>query len=127
MNKSTYWDFLVEASTSTNLTGLRNCHARGVDSIVLSTYPDGRPKIRMFIARGSHELWKNTPWDNSPMSIAFHRHRARVELCLLAGSVWNVSGSFSKRGILHPFQYESAILGKGCGFVALEGKRGVFV
>lgn len=99
------------------MTGLSNCHCRGLDSVVLSTFDSGRPRARMFVAQEHHELWRNHPgW---PMSIAFHSHRAAISLQWLHGPVWNVRGK--PGGDLRPFRYESAIVGDHCGFVPTEG------
>lgn len=103
------------------IPGFRNCHAHGLDSIVLSRYDDGRPKCRMFVAHKHHALWRNG--SNYGMSIAFHGHRANIALELIKGKVWNVECIPAKEdeGNYRPFIFESYIVGEKGGFRAIKG------
>lgn len=69
------------------MTGIRNCHAIGLHSIVLTTYPDGRPRVRMFVAEPNHRLGEN----RNGSIVGFHAHRADLVLTRLYGRVCNVS------------------------------------
>lgn len=95
------------------MTGLRNCHAHGVDSVVLSTYPDGRPHVRMFVTRPDHTLWRNSALHGFA-SIAVHSHRADLMLKQIYGPVFNVRARVEKGGLeqdtFSSWAYESALL-----------------
>lgn len=100
---------------------LANCHARGLDSIMLIDAPERR--VRLFIARGGeHELYRNTPSDPGgdpphPLSIGIHPHHADLTLHCIAGTVTNWGVDFIKAGATYNFRdlrgyrYHSPITG----------------
>lgn len=110
-----------------------DCHARGVDSILFDDTPESR--IRLFIARPQHELWRNGPprsasgiHHGEEMSVAFHPHHCDLILHLVQGSVVNSIGAPSDEDIsvtftpsrnkvrLSEYLYRSAITEGECAF-----------
>lgn len=69
--------------------GYRNCHVQGLDSIVISRYPDGRPFTRIFFTRPEHVLHKNFPGSEA-YSLGFHTHKSDLILTRLKGEVFQV-------------------------------------
>ena len=95
--------------------GLRNCHAYGVHSVVLSRYPDGRPRRRIFVALSNHELWQNDSKDGR-YSVAIHSHRTELTLTRVAGPIHQVCARFDCAALLHEgWLFSSAIRGGGAG------------
>lgn len=93
-----------------NLTGLRNCHAKGVDSILLDA---PNTKFRVFIANTWHDLWKNSASQNEIMSVGFHNHHCDVELIHLNGTVYNIGFTDIKSGDTYlVYDYKSKINSK---------------
>lgn len=72
------------------MTGILNCHAKGLHSIVLEQYEDGRPKTRMFCTDENHDLWKNNPNEDN-LSIAIHPHRCDITIHHLYGPLININ------------------------------------
>lgn len=70
------------------MTGIKNCHTRGVDSIVLNQ----SPMVRCFITRPGHELWQNTL--PHTFSVGFHPHRTVIEIEVIHGQIVNVEPGF---------------------------------
>lgn len=72
--------------------GYRNCHARGIHSVVLAKYDDGRPRLRMFVATEDHELWRNDApgCGDARMSLAIHAHRSPLTLTRIQGNPMQV-------------------------------------
>lgn len=68
------------------MTGLWNCHAIGLHSIVL--YQNGDMLRRMFFTTKDHELHRN--WSYSNPSIAFHPHRFDITLIPITKNATNV-------------------------------------
>jgi hypothetical protein len=113
------FDFYLQHNLPTILQkSLINCHARGVDSILLDDTPGRR--TRVFVARNTHELWKNIPfgidlnlkagsdfipdsWNeeadyaenkdsNKPqLSVAIHPHHCDIELRIIKGMIVNIN------------------------------------
>ena len=113
--------------------GYRNCHARGVSSVVLDAYADGRPRLRMFIAHENHELWRNAQPGTGvlPMSLALHAHRQPLTLTRIAGrpmqvdaDVWDGTPKGQRGGVatLRAWHYQSQIL-TGHGRFTLRGQE----
>lgn len=65
---------------------LKNCHARGLDSIVIHE----NPIVRIFMTRPDHELWMNYPNQNNPLSVGFHPHHCNLQFFILQGELTNI-------------------------------------
>ena len=104
---------------------LRNCHAIGVDSLVLTT----DPMVRVFVAHPTHTLWMNKP--PHPMSVGFHPHHCDVVLAPIFGRILNLSvsdvGDEYDFTSLNVYRYESPILGKSGRFTSTHELRRVAV
>lgn len=86
---------------------LINCHAVGLDSIVLKPAPN---MVRVFITRENHSLWRNNPDTGTLFSIGIHPHHCDVTMVPLTGGIANiVLGSGSPTHKLHQFEYHSGI------------------
>lgn len=89
---------------------LANCHADGMDSIVLHDEPGNR--VRMFYADWHHSLHRNR---DGAFSIAIHSHHCDIRLVGLFGRPYNdvyaltphVSGPFAEMA------YTSGVTGEG--------------
>jgi hypothetical protein len=104
---------------------LMNCHAEGLDSIVLSDrVSTNRGLIRVFVARPEHSLWRNHPEPRPhgevlpvSMSIGMRSHHCDITMVPLFGDVFNVVETSEHhamgRRILSPFMFDSAITGRG--------------
>jgi hypothetical protein len=90
---------------------VHNCHAHGVDSIVLVDAPEQR--IRLFSATKSHTLWKNS--GEHTYSVAYHPHHCDVTLIGVTGELYNIVIEQSDKGniLLSKFEYKSQFNGKG--------------
>ncbi len=97
----------------------RNCHALGVDSIMLLDAPE--KTIRLFVTHEHHTLWQNCPdaiQFDEPMSVGFYAHHCNLTLHAVYGSFTNViftPGTFCADQVaLREFEYRSPIKsGKG--------------
>lgn len=81
---------LAEARPTLLSRSLINCHAVGLDSIVLKGAPN---MVRIFLARPEHTLGQNDPWatsDMTPFSLGMRAHHCDVTLVPLFGEVNNV-------------------------------------
>ncbi len=87
--------------------GLINCHAYGLDSIMLHDTPGNR--IRMFAASACHTLWRNQM--PHPFSIAIHPHHCAIRFIGLYGPVHNDVYALTPnpRGSFAEMNYQSAI------------------
>lgn len=96
---------------------LKNCHAMGVDSLVLSDRPN---MVRIFYAHGEHELYRNLPIVSSreSFSVGLHEHHCDIQMIPLFGKVFNIfaDSTFWRDGSgpvvpvkLDPFRYTSGI------------------
>lgn len=105
-----------------------NCHAHGVDSLVLEHpglhgAPRGSALARVFIAHRDHELWRNLPGENI-MSVGYHAHHCDLRLVPIYGCIYNLSVKpeelrISPKGRYREFMYESPI--------TAEDRQGAFV
>lgn len=98
---------------------LRNCHVKGMDSVMLDDTPGAR--IRIFFANEEHDLHKNY---NIPKTLAAHAHHCDLTLSCIYGSFENIifkEASNSPHVCLNEWEYTSEILqaGKG-GFKTTE-------
>lgn len=95
------------------MTGIFDCHVKGLHSIVLAIYPDGRPRFRMYFTTADHELWKNTSNAFDKLTIGFHPHRADFKLTLIYGELCNINAhldSFRNGGnLVGEYFYQSKI------------------
>ncbi len=81
----------------------KNCHAKGVDSIILSI----TPMIRFFYAHKNHKLWKIG-------DVGFHSHKTRLRIKRKHGLPRNHFFKFGTgKTVLRSFDYKSAIVGSG--------------
>lgn len=106
----------IEAIASRSLV---NCHAMGVDSLVLGV----DPILRIFVARENHTLWTNMP--DQTYSVGFHNHHCDVTLVHLTG-IWSNEMLAQSGGVeisLAPYRYESIIAGKSGAFSASGRER----
>lgn len=115
-----------------NIPGYFNCHARGLHSVVLSRYADGRPQMRLFYAAPDHDLWMNSAHRITlglPMSIAIHPHRMDIDLIPIGGPVFQVSASVDPCAPtkVTPWRYTSQLLTGEGGFERAGGRVGVYV
>ena len=106
-------DSIVECS-------ILNCHAIGVHSVMLLESPG--QTIRLYVAVGGHELWKNLPEHYMDgMSIGFHPHHCNLTLHCIRGAIWNWQATVeprngnTSRAKLRGYIYRSQIT---------EGKQG---
>lgn len=102
MNKAILNNLLEKNRPTMVASSLVNCHARGVDSIMVYDKPG--MGIRLFVANKNHELWKNKltgSWRDKkfarPMSVAFHPHHCNITLRVIFGNMTNVT--VKKRGM----------------------------
>jgi hypothetical protein len=125
-------DATLEAVLARSLV---NCHARGVDSIVLAK----DPMVRLFVANAGHELWRNMPDLNAGqsvrygMSVAFHPHHCDLTLTPVYGAIFNLSERKTQREacrakeFLFQYRYVSPITsGQPGSFVPVEGNGRLF-
>lgn len=105
---------------------LKDCHARGVDSILFDDTPGAR--IRLFIANENHELAANIPSNTDKgglLSVSYHPHHCDLSLEVVDGIIFNVSVEEVRDGqffnehwpLFDKFRYQSAIKDGQCGFV----------
>ncbi len=90
------------------INGIKNCHAIGVDSVVLGT--ENGKLVRAFIAHENHNLYLTNPF-----SVGFHPHHCDLTIKVVEGSIINVTlisefalGAHSIEE-LATYRYESAI------------------
>lgn len=85
-----YLDMLINtvenADTESLLMSRRDCHAPGVDSIVLRN--ENGKLFRAFIVWPHHTLWKNS--DLETLSVGVHNHRYDLTLELICGHIRNI-------------------------------------
>lgn len=119
---------------------LINCHAFGLDSIVLHRDPDGK-LVRLFVAQEGHELWLNDfhftyegsgelgdkPYIKAKpkwqLSVAIHPHHCGVKLTAIKGEIGNFEFERSNTDAfqLIEYMYQSPIKDKN-GSEPGEGK-----
>ncbi len=95
---------------------LSNCHAVGVNSIVLLDEPGRR--IRLFTATKNHELYRNGPLSLSEMSVAFHPHHCDIDIEVIKGPIINRIFRIDENGPLRltAWRYHSKLRGEQPGF-----------
>ncbi len=102
---------------------LINCHVKGVDSILFDDTPSAR--IRMFIARPEHELWKNNPNRAENWTAAYHPHHCGLTLQAVKGFSFinylakEVQGHDYNTYDTFKFEYQSKISKGDCAFKLL--------
>lgn len=103
----------------------RNCHAEGVDSLLFDDTPGAR--VRAFICRREHTLWRNRLADNRevPFSVGLHPHHCDITLDLIFGNAFNIVEVFHGgwRTSLREFNYQSAITGEQGRFIETGSVR----
>lgn len=93
---------------------LRNCHTSGLDSIMFKEERD--ISIRMFVARASHDFWKNDPKAMQTFSIGLHPHHRDITIVPIHGQLYNIvlsDGPKAVRRDVSWYEYSSAIGGEG--------------
>lgn len=88
---------------------IRNCHAIGVDSIMLLEAPG--KTIRLYVCNPHHELWKDD-------AIAYHPHHCNLTLLCVHGSFINDVAQFQDHpnGGYRKYLYKSKIKDNESGF-----------
>lgn len=72
----------------TQLSGIRDCHVRGLHSVVLRVSPSGF-LTRIYLADSNHELHHNER-PNPKMTLGIHGHRTGIRITGLVGQMDNV-------------------------------------
>lgn len=118
-------DAVAALVAGTGKPGIRNCHVRGLDSVVLR---DGPRMVRMFVAHPNHELWRNHASILSVLvdrqTLALHPHHCDVTLRRVMGTIVNYTAELVEdpRGVLQECAYLSAIK-DGVGALVPTGRR----
>jgi len=102
--------------------GLHDCHAEGLESIMLHDIPGNR--IRMFVARENHTLWQNERRINLQFSLGIHAHHCDVRLIGAHGPVYNDLYGLvpHPRGDFQKFAYRSEITSGQSGTIEPTGE-----
>lgn len=102
---------------------LKNCHAPGVDSIVLGEGDKGE-LVRVFWARKGHSLGVRHP-SSDQLQIAFHNHHCGLYFTVLQGCIINCkidAANGCQRGALNKWGFQSKIIApENPGFVRQDG------
>lgn len=101
---------------------LKNCHAPGIDSIVLGEGDKGE-LVRVFWARKGHSLGVRHPTSNQ-LQIAFHNHHCGIGYNILQGCMINcrIARDGHQGGLLKKWGFESKIIApESSGFVPQDG------
>jgi len=101
------------------ISGIANCHAEGVHSLMLHDEPENR--IRLFCTTPGHDL------EHAEKTIGFHAHRTDIRLVPIAGVLRNIEPRLIRTGlgvnnILHECRYSSAVLGEQPRLVSTGAK-----
>jgi len=103
---------LRRAQAGEQFNALRDCHVKGLHSIVLREEPH---RVRVFYADLNHQLeWRGRLCDDMPLAI--HSHHCDIRLDLLFGEVYSPIYRFSSWPGSLPLsicRFESAITGGG--------------
>jgi len=87
-----------------------NCHAVGLDSIMLKPSPN---MLRIFVVRENHTLWRNNPDTDEPWSIGLHPHHCDITMVPIHGRITNiVLGTTGPQKKLHQFEYRTGIVNR---------------
>lgn len=90
----------------------KNCHVLGVDSLVAE-----EGKLRMFVARPWHELWKDH-------AVAVHSHHRDIGIKVVYGVLTNYLFASHYAGVhYNQYKHDSAITGGGSGFTEFGSPR----
>lgn len=94
-----------------DLRGLKNCHVKGLASIMLHDEPGNR--MRLFYANADHKLYTHP--EDEDAALAAHPHHCDITLVNLFGSVLHTVYRFVEhtKGRTHKCRYQSAITGDG--------------
>lgn len=131
-------NFLLHHVGRTDLTGIANCHVRGLHSIMLHDQDGNR--VRMYVttddidthsnylstdayiarelgvtATNIREIEQSRLRSNSGMTLGLHRHSTDIRLELLAGSLYNTTAGIEENdnGCMLRYGYDSPITGTG--------------
>lgn len=102
---------IARAQHGVAYNALRNCHAMGLESIVLHDEPGNR--IRMFVAHAGHTLWANHPGQRFTFSVGLHAHHCAIRLVPLFGDTENHNYAVIPHpmGDFHAYTYSSGVTG----------------
>jgi hypothetical protein len=117
MIKSFLFHHVGRARRGEITNALKNCHVRGLTSIMLHDEPGNR--IRLFFAQIDHELHRNGPTIPSDMTLGIHPHHSDITLIRVFGRPqnWVFNLQANSEGPLHQCLYSSQIN---------DGKGGLF-
>lgn len=91
---------------------LVNCHAMGVDSVMLRDVDGDR--LRAFVTDAHHTLWLNSGYRGHGLSVAIHPHHCDVTITPVFGEIYNVTVCGRITGpTLKAYRYQSQITGSG--------------
>lgn len=107
----TYAELILDSVTAATITGIRDCHTPGLDSIVLLPQGfNGSKLVRMYVAWGSqlHRLLD----DQRNYIIAPHNHRCDIDILPVVGEISNITATIRAGGGTHyQYTYHSEIIG----------------
>lgn len=99
---------LERAKRGIQYNAIADCHAKGMDSIVLHEEPGNR--VRMYVANHWHELHENR---SGPFSVAIHAHHCDIRLLGLHGDAFSDVYALTphKGGDFAEMRYTSGVTG----------------
>lgn len=108
---------IASAPDNILLMSRKNCHQKGLDSIVINQDADGR-LTRIFLAHSNHSMWKNNV--PSICSLGIHDHKYNIRLTHVKGVANNITAKvlLHKKGFFK-YEYSSMLNGNGVRGVAV--------
>jgi hypothetical protein len=107
---------------------LKNCHAPGLDSVVLGEGSSGE-LVRVFWARKGHSLGVRHPYSDQ-LQIAFHGHHCAIDFTVIQGCMINctvdeVGSHQMQHGKIKLWEFQSKIVSTASpGFAQLLDENG---
>jgi hypothetical protein len=98
--------------------GVRNCHAPGVDSIVLLREENPKRVVRIFVAHHDRHSLDQILTPRGHYTIGVHNHRYDLTVTPILGAVWNYEVTLSpngQMGALWEYGFSSALLNGAFG------------
>jgi hypothetical protein len=104
---------LIENEKQILERSLKNCHVKGLHSIMLRERPG--ETIRLYIATNDHEL-------NNPLALAYHPHHCNLTIDVIRGRIYNWIAKVDVNGEirLNRYYYNSQITKGKIGFQLLQ-------
>lgn len=98
---------------------LRNCHVRGLHSVVLHEGSQGM--VRVYIASSDHQLHYNNPATDYKFSLAVHSHHCDIQFVGLYGEASHDTYALTPtpHGDFAAMAYQSAITGAAGGLTPI--------